>query len=142
MAKKEVKAIVRVRIPAGGATPAPPVGSALGPHGVKAADFCKQFNDQTASRRGENVPVVITVYKDRTFDFITKTVRSTELIMKELGIAKGSKNPGKEVASSITWAQIEKIAQSKMEDLNAFSVESAKKIVAGSVRSMGIKVED
>ncbi len=139
---KEVKAVIKLQIPGGGATPAPPVGSALGPHGVKAIDFCKQFNDRTASRRGETVPVVITVYKDRTFDFVTKTAPVSEMICKKIGLHKGSSNPGREVAGKITWSQIDEIAQAKMEDLNAFSMESARKIIAGSARSMGIKIED
>lgn len=139
---KEVKAVIKLQIPGGGATPAPPVGSALGPHGVKAAEFCKQFNDKTASKRGETVPVIITVYKDRTFDFVTKTAPASEMIRRAAGLQKGSSNPGKEVAGKVSWEQIEKIAQSKMEDLNAFSIEESKRIIAGSVRSMGIKVED
>lgn len=140
---KEIKAKIKIRIPGGGATPAPPVGSALGPHGVKAIDFCKQFNEQTSSKRGQTVQVVITVYKDRTFDFVTKSgPPMSEVIRKEAGLAKGSSNPGKDVAGTISMQLIEKIAKEKMEDMNAFDVEQAKKIVAGSARSMGIKVEE
>lgn len=139
---KEIKAMIKLQIAGGSATPAPPVGSSLGPHGVKAIDFCKQFNEKTASRKGETVPVVITVYKDKTFDFILKTAPVSEMIRKEIGLSKGAKNPGKDVVGKISWKQIEKIAQNKMVDLNAFSMESAKKVVAGSAKSMGLKVED
>jgi large subunit ribosomal protein L11 len=139
---KEVKAVIKLQIAGGSATPAPPVGSALGPHGVKAVDFCKLFNEKTASRKGETVPVVVTVYKDRTFDFVTKTVPVSEMVRKEIGLSKGSKAPGKDMVGKISWKQIEKIAQYKMVDLNAFSIESAKKVIAGSAKSMGLKIED
>jgi len=139
---KEIKTVVKLQIPAGSATPAPPVGSALGPHGVKAIDFCKLFNERTASRKGETVPVLITVYKDKTFEFVTKTSPVSEMIRKELGLQKGSKFPGKDVVGKINAQQIEKIAKYKMVDLNAFNLDAAKKVVAGSARSMGLKVED
>ena len=141
MAKK-VKANIKLQIPAGGATPAPPVGSALGQHGVAIMDFCKKFNAATAKRRGETVPVLITVYADRTFDFVLKTAPVSELLRKKANIKKGASNPSKQVAGSVTWADVEEIAKIKMPDLNAFNVEAAKKIVAGSARSMGLEVKD
>ncbi|HBS48373.1 TPA: 50S ribosomal protein L11 [Candidatus Dependentiae bacterium] len=139
---KVVKAQVKLQLGGGAATPAPPVGSALGQHGVNIMDFCKQFNAMTASRKGETVPVVITIYVDRTFTFITKTPPVSELIRKKINLLKGSKNPGKDVAGSISWKEIEEVAKSKMVDLNAIDIEAAKKIVAGSARSMGLKVTD
>jgi large subunit ribosomal protein L11 len=141
MAKK-VKVRVKLQIPGGGATPAPPVGSALGQHGVGIMDFCKKFNAQTANRKGETVPVLITVYADRTFDFILKTTPASELIRKKAKVQKGSSNPGKEIAGKIKWADIEEIAKMKMADLNAVDVDAAKKIIAGSARSMGLEVID
>ncbi len=139
---KITKAQVKMMLPGGGATPAPPVGSSLGQHGVNIADFCKQFNAATSQRRGETVPIVITIYTDRTFSFITKTPPVSELIRKKANISKGSANPGKDVAGTIRWSDIEEIAKAKMPDLNAFSLESAKKIVAGSARSMGLNIVD
>jgi large subunit ribosomal protein L11 len=141
MAKK-VKGLIKLQIPGGGATPAPPVGSALGQHGVNIMDFCKKFNAQTASRKGETVPVVITVYADKSFDFITKTTPVSELIKKKINLKKGSSNPGKDSAGTIKWSDVEEIAKAKMIDLNAFDLEAAKKIVAGSARSMGLSVTD
>ena len=141
MAKK-IKGNIKLQIPAGGATPAPPVGSALGQHGVNIMDFCKKFNAETASRKGETVPVIITVYTDKSFDFITKTPPVSELIKKKIGLKKGSGKPGSMSAGSIKWSDVEEIAKSKMVDLNAFDIEAAKKIVAGSARSMGLEVED
>lgn len=140
MAKK-VKVNIKLQIPAGGATPAPPVGSALGQHGVAIMDFCKKFNAATAKRKGETVPVFITVYVDRTFDFVLKTAPVSELLRKKANLKKSSSNPGKEVAGSVTWADVEEIANIKMPDLNAYDVEAAKKIVAGSARSMGLEVK-
>lgn len=140
MAKK-VKANIKLQIPAGGATPAPPVGSALGQQGVAIMDFCKRFNAATANRKGETVPVFITVYADRSFDFILKTAPVSELLRKKANLKKGASNPSKEVAGSITWADVEEIAKVKMPDLNAYDVEAAKKIVAGSARSMGLEVK-
>jgi large subunit ribosomal protein L11 len=141
MAKK-VKANIKLQIPAGGATPAPPVGSALGQHGVNIMDFCKKFNALTAKRKGETVPVIITVYADKSFDFITKTPPVSELIKKKVGLAKGSGKPGTDSAGSIKWSDVEEIAKAKMVDLNAIDIEAAKKIVAGSARSMGLTVVD
>jgi len=138
---KAVKANVKLQIPAGSATPAPPVASTLGPHGVNMMEFCKQFNAQTASRKGETVPVVVTIYTDRTFSFILKTPPTTELIKKRASISKGSARPNTDKVGTISWADVEEIAKIKFPDLNAFDMEQAKKIIAGSARSMGIKVE-
>ncbi|MCK4518038.1 50S ribosomal protein L11 [Candidatus Babeliales bacterium] len=139
---KKLKAKIKLQIPGGGATPAPPVGSALGQHGVNIMDFCKKFNAQTSSRKGETVPVVITVYVDKSFDFITKTPPVSELIRKKIGLKKGSGKPGTVSAGTIKWSDLEEIAKLKMSDLNAFEVDAAKKIVAGSARSMGLTVVD
>ncbi|MFW5721297.1 MAG: 50S ribosomal protein L11 [Bacteroidota bacterium] len=140
MAKK-IKANVRLQIPAGGATPAPPVGSALGQHGVPIMDFCKKFNAATASRKGETVPVFITIYADRTFDFVLKTSPVSELLLKRAKAKKGASNPSKETVGSVSWNDIEEVANIKMPDLNAYDVEAAKKIVAGSARSMGLEIK-
>lgn len=137
---KKIKALIKLQLPAGGATPAPPVGNNLGQHQVNIMDFCKKFNAATASRKGETVPVVITVYVDKSFDFITKTSPVSELIRKKANIQKGSKKPGIDVAGRIRMSDIEEIAKIKMPDLNAFDLEAAKKIVAGSARSMGLQV--
>jgi large subunit ribosomal protein L11 len=139
---KKVKSTIKLQIPAGGATPAPPVGSALGQHGVNIMDFCKKFNAVTAKRKGETVPVFITVYTDRSFDFITKTPLVSELLRNKANIKKGSSNPSKEEAGTISMKDVEEIAKIKMPDLNASDIEAAKKIVAGSARSMGLKVVD
>jgi large subunit ribosomal protein L11 len=139
MAKK-IKGSIKLQIPAGGATPAPPVGSALGQHGVNIMDFCKKFNAETAKRKGETVPVIITVYADKSFDFVTKTPPVSELIKKKAGIAKGSGKTGTVSAGTIKWSDVEEIAKVKMVDLNAFDIEAAKKIVAGSAKSMGLTV--
>ena len=139
---KQVKSKIKLQIPGGGATPAPPVGSCLGQHGVNIMDFCKKFNAQTAKQKGETIPVVITVYADRSFDFITKTPLASELIRKKINLKKGASNPGTEVAGSISMADIEEIAKVKMVDLNAVDIEAAKKIIAGSARSMGITVKE
>jgi len=141
MAKK-IQGNIKLQIPAGGATPAPPVGSALGQHGVNIMDFCKKFNAETAKRKGETVPVIITVYSDKSFDFVTKTPPVSELIKKKIGLAKGSGKTGTVSAGTIKWSDIEEIAKVKMVDLNAFDIEAAKKIVAGSARSMGLTVTD
>ena len=141
MAKK-VKAIVKLQIPAGSATPAPPVGPALGQQGVNIMEFCKQFNAKTASQeQGIIIPVIITVFEDRSFDFIMKTAPAAELLKKAAGAAKGAANPLKEKVGVVSKAQLEEIAKVKMVDLNANDVEGAMKIVAGSARSMGIKIE-
>jgi len=138
---KPIKALIKLQIPAGAATPAPPVGSALGQHGVNIMDFCKKFNAATASRKGETVPVVITVYKDRSFSYVAKTPPASELIKKRAKVDKGA-SVHKAPIASITWKDAEEIAKIKMEDLNAFDLEQAKKIIAGSARSMGIEVKD
>jgi large subunit ribosomal protein L11 len=140
MAKKRVAAVVKIQIPAGAATPAPPVGTALGPHGVAIMDFCKAYNAATEAQRGTIVPVEITIFEDRTFSFVTKTPPTAVLIRDALGLEKGSQNPGKESAGTITQAQIEAIAKTKMPDLNANDIEAAKLQVAGTARSMGVKV--
>jgi len=137
---KEIKANIKVLIKGGSANPAPPVGSALGPHGVNIMEFCKQFNAKTANRKGETVPVVITVYKDKTFDFFCKTPPTSELLKKQINLAKGSSKPNSTKVGKISWAGIEEVAKIKMPDLNASTIEEAKKIVAGTARSMGIDV--
>lgn len=137
---KEVKAKVKMLIQGGSATPAPPVGSSLGQHGIQIMEFCKQFNAQTANKKGETVPVVVTVYRDRTFDFIVKTPPTSELIRKKINIAKGSSRPNVEKVGKISWNDVEEIAKVKMSDLNAFDLDQAKRIVAGTARSMGIDV--
>jgi large subunit ribosomal protein L11 len=140
MAKKKIAAIVKIQIPAGAATPAPPVGTALGPHGVAIMDFCKAYNAATEAQKGTIVPVEITIFEDRSFTFVTKTPPTAVLIREAVGIDKGSNNPGKEVAATISQAQVEAIAKTKMPDLNANDLEAAKLQVAGTARSMGIKV--
>jgi large subunit ribosomal protein L11 len=137
---KQVKTQIKLQIPAGAATPAPPVGSSLGQHGVNIMDFCKKFNAATASRKGETVPVIITVYIDKTFDFITKTPPVSELIKKKISLAKGASSPGKETVGTIKMKDIEDIARAKMPDLNVSEIEAAKRMVAGSARSMGLNV--
>ena len=141
MAKK-VKSHIKLQIQGGSATPAPPVGSSLGQHGVKIMDFCKSFNALTSKRKGETVPVIITVYTDKSFDFITKTPPASELIRKKIGIKKGSSKPGIDTAGTIKWADIEEVARIKMPDLNVNDIDAAKKVVAGSARSMGLTVVD
>jgi large subunit ribosomal protein L11 len=140
MAKKKVLAVVKIQIPAGQATPAPPVGTALGPHGVAIMDFCKAYNAATESQRGTIVPVEITIFEDRTFTFVLKTPPTPVLLREAAGIEKGSGAPGREGAGRVTDAQIEEIAKIKMPDLNAYDLESAKLQVAGTARSMGIEV--
>jgi len=139
---KKIKANVKLQLPGGGATPAPPVGSSLGQHQVPLMDFCKKFNAATANRKGETVPVVVTVYTDKSFDFILKTPPVSELLRKKAKIQKGAQKPGSETVGSIKMADIEEIAKIKMPDLNAINIEAAKKIVAGSARSMGLSVID
>jgi large subunit ribosomal protein L11 len=140
MAKKRVAAVVKIQIPAGAATPAPPVGTALGPHGVAIMDFCKAYNAQTEAQRGTIVPVEITIFEDRTFTFITKTPPTPVLLREAANLEKGSQTPGRASAGSVTMAQIEEIAQVKMPDLNANDLDAAKKQVAGTARSMGLEV--
>jgi large subunit ribosomal protein L11 len=141
MAKKEVKALVKLQIPAGKANPAPPVGPALGPHGVNIMEFCKAFNAQTQGLVDTTVPVVLTIYADRSFTFITKTPPASELVKKAAGVVKGSGVPNKELVGSITAEQVKAIAQTKMPDLNTTSVESAMSMVRGTARSMGVEVK-
>jgi large subunit ribosomal protein L11 len=140
MAKKEVTAQVKLQIAAGKATPAPPVGPALGPHGVNIMEFCKAFNAQTAPMGDTIIPVVLTIYKDRTFTFITKTPPASELIKKAAGVIKGSSTPNKDKVGKLTAAQVKEIAQTKLPDLNAYSLDAATRIIAGTARSMGVEV--
>ena len=140
MAKKKVLAVVKIQIPAGQATPAPPVGTALGPHGVAIMDFCKAYNAATESQRGTIVPVEITVFEDRTFTFVLKTPPTPVLLREAAGLDKAPPTPGKEIAGKVTDAQVEEIAKIKMPDLNAYDLEVAKAQVAGTARSMGIEV--
>lgn len=142
MAKKEVTAQVKLQIPAGKANPAPPVGPALGPHGINIMEFCKTFNAQTQALGDTIIPVVLTVYSDRSFTFITKTPPASELIKKAAGIIKGSGTPNKDKVGRITSAQIKEIAQTKLSDLNANSIDAAVKIISGTARSMGVDVID
>jgi len=142
MAKKEVTAQVKLQIAAGKATPAPPVGPALGPHGVNIMEFCKAFNAQTAPMGDTIIPVVLTIYKDRTFTFITKTPPASELIKKAAGVIKGSSTPNKEKVGKLTTAQVKEIAQTKLPDLNAYSLDAAMRIIAGTARSMGVEIVD
>jgi large subunit ribosomal protein L11 len=142
MAKKEVIAQVKLQIPAGKANPAPPVGPALGPHGVNIMEFCKAFNAQTQAMGDTIIPVVLTVYKDRSFTFITKTPPASELIKKAAGIIKGSGVPNKEKVGKLTSAEVMEIAKTKLPDLNAYSVEEAALIIRGTARSMGVDVVD
>ena len=139
---KIVKAKIKLQIKGASATPAPPVGSSLGQHQANIMEFCKQFNAKTANRKGETVPVEITVYTDRTFDFFVKTPPTTELIMKKINISKGSSRPHEIKVGTISSKDIEEIAKIKMPDLNAISIDQAMKIVAGSARSIGIVVVD
>jgi len=140
MAKKKVAAVVKIQIPAGGATPAPPVGTALGPHGVAIMDFCKAYNERTEAQRGTIVPVEITIYEDRSFTFILKTPPTSTLIKQAAGLDKGSTAPGDKAVGKISAAQVAEIAQVKLPDLNANDLEAAKLQVAGTARSMGIEV--
>lgn len=141
MAKK-VSAVVKLQIPAGKATPAPPVGTALGPHGVNIMGFCKEFNAKTADQAGMIIPVVLTVYKDRSFTFITKTPPVAVLLKKALGLDKASGEPNRNKVATISKDKVKEIAETKMPDLNAASIESAMSMVAGTARSMGIVVEE
>ena len=140
MAKKEVTAQVKLQIVAGKATPAPPVGPALGPHGINIMEFCKAFNAQTAPMGDTIIPVVLTIYKDRTFTFITKTPPASELIKKAAGVVKGSSTPNKDKVGKLTTAQLKEIAQTKLPDLNAYSLDAAMRIIAGTAKSMGVEV--
>ena len=141
MAKKQVTAVVKIQIPAGQASPAPPVGTALGPHGVAIMDFCKEYNARTEDKRGQVVPVEITVFEDRSFSFITKTPPTSFLVRQAAGLDKAANNPGRETAGSISDAQVAEIATTKLPDLNTDDIEQAKLQVAGTARSMGIEVK-
>ena len=141
MAKK-IEGFIKLQIPAGGANPAPPVGPALGQKGVNIMDFCKQFNTKTQDQAGTIIPVVITVYADRSFSFITKTPPAAEMLKKAANLQSGSGEPNKRKVAKVTSAQVEEIAKTKMVDLNAHSIEGAAAMVRGTARSMGITVED
>lgn len=141
MPAKKIKTIIKLNLPAGEATPAPPVGPALGQHGVPIMDFVRAYNEKTAKLKGQIIPAVITVYIDRTFAFITKLPPVAEMIKKKLGVQKGSGKAGKESPGTLKKAQVEEIAKEKMADLNCDTVESAVKVIEGTARSMGVKVE-
>jgi large subunit ribosomal protein L11 len=142
MAKRRVSAVVKIQIPAGQATPAPPVGTALGPHGIAIMDFCKAYNAATENQRGTIVPAEITIYEDRTFTFVTKTPPTPVLLREAAGIEKGAQNPRRETVASVTKDQVRQIAETKMPDLNAIDIDGAMAQVAGTARSMGIEVKD
>jgi large subunit ribosomal protein L11 len=140
MAKKEVMAMVKLQVSAGKANPAPPIGPALGPHGINIMDFCKAFNAQTQAMGDTIIPCVLTIYKDRTFTFILKTPPASELIKKAAGIIKGSGTPNKDKVGKLTMDQVREIARTKLPDLNAFDVEKAMETIKGTARSMGVEV--
>ena len=137
---KNVKALIKLQVPAGGANPAPPVGPALGQHGVQIMDFCNQFNERTKDQAGLIIPVVISVHDDRSFSFICKTPPAAVLLKKAAKLAKASGEPNKKIVGTVTDKQLEEIATLKMEDLNAANIDSAKRMIAGTARSMGIEV--
>jgi len=139
---KKIKAIVKINLPAGGATPQPPVGTALGPHGIKIMDFCNEFNEKTKDQRGSVIPAVVTVFEDRTFEFYLKKPPVSDMIKKAAGIQKGTGTAGKEKVGKLTMAQVEQIAQAKMPDLNTKDLEAAKRSVMGTARSMGVEIVD
>jgi large subunit ribosomal protein L11 len=141
MAKK-IKAIIKLQIPAGKANPAPPVGPALGQHGVNIMAFCKEYNARTAGQVGTIIPVEIAVYQDQSFTFITKTPPATDLLKKAAGVEKGASEPSREVVGQVTREQVREIAELKMKDLNALDIEGAERMIEGSARSLGIKVVD
>jgi large subunit ribosomal protein L11 len=140
MAKKKVAAVVKIQIPAGAATPAPPVGTALGPHGVQIMDFCKAYNARTEDQRGQIIPVEITIFEDRSFTFVTKTPPTAFLLRKAAGVESASKEPGRIEAGTVTDAQVTEIAQIKLPDLNTTDLDQAKLQVVGTARSMGLRV--
>ena len=142
MAEKDIQAIVKLQVPAGAASPAPPVGTALGPHGINIMEFVQAFNAQTADQAGMIIPVEMTIFTDRTFKFITKTPPAPVLIKKAINLAKGSGEPNKNKVGSIKRSQLEEIAKTKMQDLNAASLDAAVSMIAGTARSMGVTVED
>lgn len=139
MAKK-IRIVLTLQLPAGKATPAPPVGTALGPHGINIVEFCKTYNERTAAQSGQVIPAQITVFEDRSFTFVLKTPPAADLLRKAAGVEKGSATTGRERAGSVTRAQVREIAQSKMVDLNAADLEGASRIIEGTARSMGIEV--
>lgn len=139
---KEVKQLVKLQIQGGKATPAPPVGTALGPHGVNIQEFCTKFNEATRDRMGEVVPVDMTIYVDRTFDFVLKTAPVSDMIKKKIKLAKGSGKPLQQKVGKLSDKDLTEIAQAKMPDLNAYDIEAAKKIVAGTARQMGVTIEE
>ncbi len=141
MAKKRLAAVVKIQIPAGQATPAPPVGTALGPHGINIMDFCKAYNAQTESQRGMIIPAEISIFEDRSFTFITKTPPTTFLLKQAAGVEKGAQNPRMEKVGAVTKDQVRRIAETKMPDLNAIELDDAVAQVEGTARSMGIEVQ-
>ena len=141
MATKPVQAVVKLQIPAGQATPAPPVGPALAPTGINIGEFCQQFNDKTKEKSGFKIPVEITVYEDRTYDYIIHQPPASQLIKKVIGLEKGSGEPNKKKVGKITKAQLQEVAEQKMEDLNAYDTETAMKIIEGTAKNMGLEVE-
>ena len=142
MAEKKVKAVVKLQIPAGQANPAPPVGPALGQHGVNIMDFCKSFNAETKGKEGSTIPVILTIYEDRSFKYIVKTPLTSELIKKSINIVKGSGVPNREKVGTITRKQLEEIAKVKMPDMNTKNLDQIMKVVEGTAKSMGVEVVD
>ena len=140
--KKKIAALVKVQLNAGAATPAPPVGTALGPHGVNIMEFCRAYNAATESQRGQVVPVEISIFEDRSFTFVTKTPPAAQLLLKAAGVEKGSGEPHKTKVATVTREQVREIAQTKLPDLNALDLDHAERIIAGTARSMGINVKD
>jgi large subunit ribosomal protein L11 len=141
MGKKKVKTVIRLQIPAGKATPAPPVGTALGPHGINIMEFTKAYNERTAAQAGSIIPAEITVYEDRTFTFVTKTPPAGDLLKKAAGVEKGSAVPNRDKVGSVTKQQVREIAETKMVDLNAHDIDHAVRIIEGTARSMGVDVK-
>jgi large subunit ribosomal protein L11 len=139
---KKVKAIITLQLPAGKATPAPPVGPALGQHGINMMAFLKEYNERTATQSGMVIPALITIFEDRSFSFVTKTPPAADLIKKAAGIEKGSSNPGRATAGTIRRAKVKEIAETKMKDLNANNIEAAMRMIEGAARSMGVAVQD
>ncbi|MBJ7595491.1 MAG: 50S ribosomal protein L11 [Candidatus Dormibacteraeota bacterium] len=140
MGKKKVKTVIRLQIPAGKATPAPPIGTALGPHGINIMEFCKTYNERTAAMGDTVIPAEITVYEDRTFSFITKTPPAYNLLKKAAGVEKGSAVPNRDKVGQVSRDQVREIAEQKMQDLNAYDIDQAMKIIEGTARSMGLTV--
>jgi large subunit ribosomal protein L11 len=140
MAKKKVKTVVKIQLEAGKATPAPPVGTVLGPHGVNIMEFCKSYNEKTASMAGQVIPVELTIFDDRSFSFVTKTPPAAALLKKAAGVEKGSARPNKDKVGKVSSQQVREIAQLKLKDLNAFDVQAAMRMIEGTARSLGIEV--